>query len=169
MSFQDLAKSVRPKLLALCRSFFNRQEIAYDENDAVQETFMHLWQMRDRLKDYEDPESLSILIAKNICIDMLKRADTNHEQINEENDVAEQTMTDQKAIMHDTKEMIGQALARIPNAQRRMLIMRSSGMSLTEIATACDTTVASVKTMISSARKRMMELLKIRRSKNDRS
>jgi len=43
--------------------------------------------------------------------------------------------------------------------------MRSEGMSMAEIAEVCGATEASTKTMICSARKKIMEILKIRRSK----
>jgi DNA-directed RNA polymerase specialized sigma24 family protein len=46
-----------------------------------------------------------------------------------------------------------------------MLLMRSEGMSMAEIAGACGATEASAKTMICNARKKMMELLNIRRNK----
>ena len=66
--FQNIATSVRPKLMNLCRSFFDRQELAYDAEDAVQETLMRLWQMRDRISDYQKPEALAMLIAKNVLL-----------------------------------------------------------------------------------------------------
>ncbi len=40
--FQNIATSVRPKLMNLCRSFFDKQELAYDAEDAVQETLLRL-------------------------------------------------------------------------------------------------------------------------------
>ena len=70
--FQHIAIAIRPRLISLCRSFFDRQELACDAEDAVQETLLRLWQMRDRLYDYQHPEKLAMRIAKNVCIDMLK-------------------------------------------------------------------------------------------------
>ena len=66
----------------LCRSFFDRQELAYDAEDAVQETLMRLWKMRDRIGDYQKPEALAMLIAKNVCIDILKLSKEQHEALN---------------------------------------------------------------------------------------
>ncbi len=74
--FENIAIALRPKLTRLCRSFFNRQELAYEADDAVQETLLRLWKVNDRLKEYHNPEALAMLIAKNVCIDILKRKGT---------------------------------------------------------------------------------------------
>jgi len=81
--FQHIATTVRPKLMNLCQRFFDRQELAYDAEDAVQETLIRLWQMRVRIGDYQKPEALAMLIAKNVCIDILKLSKEQHETLDE--------------------------------------------------------------------------------------
>ena len=163
--FQYIATTVHPKLMNLCQRFFDRQELAYDAEDAVQETLMRLWQMRERIGDYQKSEALAMLIAKNVCIDILKLRKERHEALDETANVISNVEADQMIITHDTERSINNALAKLPTTQRRMLMMRSEGMSMAEIAAACKATPTSAKTMICAARKRMMELLKIGRDK----
>ena len=151
--FQNIATSVRPKLMNLCRSFFDKQELAYDAEDAVQETLLRLWQMQDRLSDYQKPEALAMLIAKNVCIDILKLNKEQHEPLDETSNIIGNVQADQSMITHDTEQIISNALAKF------------EGMSMVEIATTCNATPTSTKTMICAARKKMMEILKIRRNK----
>lgn len=162
--FQNIATSVRPKLMNLCRSFFDRQELAYDAEDAVQETLLRLWQMRDRLGEYQEPEALAMLIAKNVCIDILKLNKEQHEPLDETRNIIGNVQADQSMIAHDTERIISNAMARLPRTQRRMLMMRAEGMSMVEIAATCNATPTSTKTMICAARKKLMEILKIRRN-----
>ncbi|MCR5130798.1 MAG: RNA polymerase sigma factor [Prevotella sp.] len=163
--FQHIALAIRPKLTKLCRSFFDRQEMAYDAEDAVQETLLRLWQMRDRLNEYRSPEALAVMIAKNVCIDILKTSKEQHDSLNGSLNLIGNSQTDETAIAHDTERQIEKALEKLPKTQRKMLLMRSEGMSMTEIAAACGTTSTSTKTLICAARRRMMELLMIRRNK----
>ena len=158
--YQHIAVNIRPKLVKLCRKFFNTQELAYNEEDAVQETLLRLWKMRDRLATYNNPESLAILIAKNICIDIMRRSVNKHELLDENDLLYERTLADQQLITHETEQRIECALNSLSDTQRRMIIMRGEGMSMAEIASACGTTAASAKTMICTARKKLLLLLK---------
>ena len=119
--FQNIATSVRPKLMNLCRSFFDKQELAYDAEDAVQETLLRLWQMQDRLSDYQKPEALAMLIAKNVCIDILKLNKEQHEPLDETSNIIGNVQADQSMITHDTEQwwkLLQPAMQR-PPAQRR--------------------------------------------------
>ena len=78
-----------------------------------------------------------------------------------ESDEAEDSQhADQSLITHDTQMRIQTALDRLPATQRRMLTMRSEGMTIDEISTICNTTKQSTRTMISAARRLMLELLR---------
>ena len=163
--FQHIVMAIRPRLLSLCRSFFDRQELAYDAEDVVQETLLRLWQMRDRLDDYQRPEALAIKIAKNVCIDMLKQAGTQHDTLDDTFCALASTQSDHQAIAHDAERIVGNAMAKLPSTERRMLTMRSEGMTMKEIAAACGATPASVKMMICTARKQLMKTLNMRRKR----
>ena len=163
--FLYIVRETRPKLLALCQRFFDRQEMACDAEDAVQETYLRLWQMRARLGEYRSPEALATMIAKNICIDILKQHSARVEPLHETSDAVDDAQTDLLAIQHDMECLLQRAMQKLPATKRKMLLMRSDGMSMEEIAAACGTTAASAKTMICAARKELISLLKIRRNK----
>lgn len=163
--FQHIAISIRPKLVSLCRSFFDRQELACDADDAVQETLLRLWQMRDKLSEYRSLEALAVRIAKNVCIDILKQAGTRHDILNDGFTIYAPLQADHQVIADDVEKMVSRAMARLSNTERRMLTMRSEGMSMDEIAAACGATPGSVKTMICVARKQLITTLNIRRKR----
>lgn len=163
--FQHIAASLRPRLLKLCAQFFDSQELAYEADDAVQETLLRLWQQRDKLEGHQKPEALAMLIAKNVCIDILKRGGTLHNRLEESIYVESDDHTDQALIDKDSRKRLFLALKKLPDTQRRMLMMRSEGMSMAEIAAACNATPTSTKTMVCAARKKLMEFLKMGRNK----
>ncbi|MBQ9666439.1 MAG: sigma-70 family RNA polymerase sigma factor [Bacteroidaceae bacterium] len=158
-AFEKMANDLRPRLLELCERFLADRSLPEEAEDMVQETLFRLWQMRERLEHYASPEALAVAIAKNVCIDLLRRqqapTDTLHDA-----DMADTRATDQTLISQDTERQIQWALDHLPTTQRRMLTMRSEGMSLDEISTICKTTKQSTKTMISAARRSMAELLR---------
>lgn len=158
-TFEHIANDIRPRLMKLCERFIADRQMPEQAEDIVQETFFRLWQMRERLNAYESPESLAVTIAKNVCIDHLRRQHTRLEPLGNY-DAEDSQRTDQPLITSDTEAWIQNALNRLPASQRRMLTMRSEGMTLDEISTLCNTTKQSTKSMISAARRFMLELLK---------
>ena len=95
----------------------------------------------------------------------MKRGATWHDKLDECLYVEADNHTDQTIIEHEAERRLFKALDRLPATQRRMLLMRSEGMTMAEIAAACNVTTTSTKTMVCVARKKMMELLKIGRNK----
>ena len=158
-TFEQIAINIRPRLLELCERFLTMRQLPEEAEDMVQETLFRLWQMRERLDDYASPEALAVTIAKNMCIDLLRRQQVPTNTLHDA-DVADSRAADQDLLSHDMHKQIEEALNRLPATQRRMLTMRSEGMTIDEISTICKTTKQSTKTMISAARRTMLELLK---------
>ena len=148
--------------MGLCQTYFDRAETACEAEDAVQETFLRLWQMREQLDSYRSLEALALLIARNVCLDALRRSDARHEPLDDAHGLASPLQADERAIAGDAERMVAEALARLPKRQRRMLLLRSEGRSMAEIAGICGTTPSSVKTMICAGRRQMRKLLKMK-------
>ena len=158
-AFEHLAYTLRPQLVKLCGRFMAAKQLPEEAEDMVQETLFRLWQMRGQLDKYNSPEALAVAIAKNVCIDHLRRHHMRLEPL-EDNDVEDTRRTDHSLVEYETQTWIQYALERLPATQRRMLTMRSEGMTIDEISIICNTTKQSTRTMISAARRFMLELLR---------
>ena len=84
-TFEHIAKTLRPRLIDLCNRFLISNRLPEEAEDMVQETLFRLWQMRERLDNYQSPEALAVTIAKNVCIDHLRKQHLRLEPL-EEND-----------------------------------------------------------------------------------
>jgi RNA polymerase sigma-70 factor (ECF subfamily) len=115
--------------------------------------------MHDQLEAYKSVQALAVAIAKNVCIDILRRQHAQVVPLNDM-DIVDRDEADQVAITKDTQTRIREALNQLPHTKRRMIEMRSEGMSLDEISNVCNTTKQSTKTMISSARRMLLEKLR---------
>ncbi|MDO4160449.1 MAG: RNA polymerase sigma factor [Prevotellaceae bacterium] len=162
IEFEYIANAVRPRLIAICHRFLSATGGVTEPEDIVQETMLRLWKMGEHLDSVDDYTALAVMIAKNICIDHYRRQHSRIEPV-EGVEITSTESSDHRIIAGDTARLIDRAIGRLPVTQRRMLLMRSEGMSLDEIAEACGATRASVKTMISAARRKMLEQLEGRK------
>ena len=64
---------MRPRLTAHCQRYLSAGTLAEEADDIVQETLVKLWKMREKLSEYQSIEALGMTIAKNLCIDHLRR------------------------------------------------------------------------------------------------
>ena len=71
--FEHIAQEMRPRLTAHCQRYLSAGTLAEEADDIVQETLVKLWKMRDRLSEYQSIEALGMTIARNLCIDHLRR------------------------------------------------------------------------------------------------
>lgn len=156
--FEHIVQGIRPQLLKLCQRFFSVTHLTAESEDAVQETLVKLWKMRDQLDHYQSPLALATIIAKNTCIDYLRKISVRETTLTDTS-YPSQLSTDQSIIGKDAQVRIDKALSKLPSTQRKMLTMRSDGMSLDDIAAICNANKTSTKTMISAARKTLFKLL----------
>lgn len=155
--FEQIVSQMRPKLTAHCLRYLEARPLVVDAEDIVQETLVRLWKMGDKLYQYQSIEALGKTIASHLCIDYIRKS-KKEESIPFTTENA--ASADQAIIGKDVQRRLNQAMEKLPVTQRRMLLMRSEGMSLDEIAAICDANKTSTKTMISAARRTLLKLMK---------
>lgn len=157
--FEHIALKIRPKLMASAISLTGNET---DAEDAVQDTLLKMWTIRDRLGTYRSPEALGMVMTRNFCLDRMRKLgtlpvspiDSEVKATNVETQSAEEMMIGRENI-----RQLNDILRRLPEHQRRMLCMRhQEDMEISEIAAATGNTEGNVRTILSRARTRVKEL-----------
>jgi RNA polymerase sigma-70 factor, ECF subfamily len=136
----------------------NREEA----EDIVQEVYLKLWGLRKELDKYNSIEALSIRIARNLCLDNLRRRKTNQEAMKLEM-VKGEVYSDTPAESlerKEEKEVVLSLIASLPEPQRSLVHLRHiEGKEYDEIASMVNMNVNAIRVSISRARKQMREML----------
>lgn len=137
----------------------------YDTDDAkeiTQKTFIRVYQNLDQLDDPGKFSSWIYRIAKNLCLDELKRAG-RQKSSSLELDKTERLHTDSPLAKMETKELgewIQKALLAIPYEQRVVIIMKEyEELTFKEIAEILDEPESTVKSRLYYGFKKLREIL----------
>ena len=158
-TFKTIVVPLRRKLLSYTSKLANGQ---VEVEDIVQDVFLKLWSIRDRLDGYDSVEALAFRISKNKTLDELKRRRCERIddfEIAEYDDLFEPDpalITEQKDMVSHVKNMI----EALPSLQQTIIRMKDvEGYELQEIAAITDTQVEAVRVNLSRARKKVREQL----------
>jgi RNA polymerase sigma-70 factor (ECF subfamily) len=148
--FKSVVLPLREKLQSFARSMLTND---VDAEDAVQETFLRLWNVRAQLDNHPNTGGFAMQILKNICIDKLRAERYNLSLDNitlAESTITPYTYTEQQ----DNVTIIRKIIDSLPETQRRIMLMRDvEGYELTEIADIMCTEQSAVRVNLSRARK----------------
>lgn len=158
--FISLSKRIRGKLIALVRRFNRAAGWDGEAEDIVQDALVTLWELAMKAYPIRDAEALAVKITKARCIERFRRKHVRYESI-EDLQLAgcywASSGTEQMDI--DTIRSIVQK--DLSASQRSLLDLRNEqGLSLDEIAAATGRPKSSIKVTLSTARKKMMEMMK---------
>jgi len=130
-----------------------------DAEDAVQETLLRLWKIRDQLDTVVNLKAFSSQTAKNICIDRLRAAKEHTEAIDSYLGTDNETPYS-KAERNDMIAIVKKIIEHLPELQRTIIQLRDvEGYELQEIADITGTQVGAVTVNLSRARKKVRENL----------
>jgi RNA polymerase sigma factor (sigma-70 family) len=141
------------------RDFFGNQ---MDAEDVAQEALLRLWKYCERLNADRNLETLAVKVAKNVCVDLYKSRNTYEDEIT--SDIASPPSQSADAELHakEVQQKIDEAIERLNPRERDLLKARQlEGKSAEEISEQTGIPKSSVKSMISTARKKLkMDLQK---------
>ena len=155
--FQSRLLPVKNKLFRFALSLLvNRQEA----EDAVQEVYLKMWNMRKDLGKYKNTEALMMTITKNHCLDKIKvkknkaaSLDLNTHDINTDNPLEK---TEHKEMVHKIKQIIQS----LPEQQKTIVHLRDiEGYEFKELMEITGFDLNYVRVNLSRGRKKVRETI----------
>jgi RNA polymerase sigma factor (sigma-70 family) len=156
-AFNVIIHRLNRKLFAIAfRIVKNRQEA----EDVVQEVFMKMWMMREKLDDYNDTEALAVTMTRNNCIDQLRK----WKHIDSEKEAADIRNPDyspsphERLVNSETADILAGIIDELPPATRDLVQLREiNGLSYDEISKQKEMNINNLRVVLSRARKIIKE------------
>ncbi|HOF92608.1 MAG TPA: RNA polymerase sigma factor [Bacteroidales bacterium] len=128
-----------------------------DAEDAVQESLLKLWHIRDTLESYENPAAFATTVTKNICLDKIKLKKQT-KTIDEYFVLIDSDNPQLQLERQDTNKLVRFIIQGLPPLQQQIITMKDVDEYETEeIAEITGTTIEAIRTNLSRARKKVRE------------
>ena len=161
--FEHIASRLRPLMLRVALDFFGAADEA---EDVTQEAQLALWRYCERIDHARNVEGLAVRVTKNCCVSWHRR---RAPFVTVPDGSPSGTASALSPSPHDLLEakdaqaLLTETLARLKPRERQLFEMRHlEGLTLDKIAAQTGILKPSVKSMISSARKKLLTELKQR-------
>ena len=134
----------------------------HEAEDIVQEIFLKLWKMRDKLEQIENMDAFAFRMTRNLCLDRIKAKKpqlyNNPVEAGLGEEVAETPDPEDQVILRDAVSQVHIAMDRLPEQQKTIVHLRDiEGYEYEEIAEILDMEVNTVRVTVSRARKTIRE------------
>lgn len=147
--FNNYVKLIGRRLYSLAFRILGKQDEA---EDAVQEVFIRLWNMGNKLNKYESVDALATTMTKNYCIDQLRKSRIVFENDLSVRDVAG-AATDEIIENAESYVIIQKIIGDMAPNFREIIIMRDiDELSYEEIAEKTGQNINTIRVNLSRAR-----------------
>jgi RNA polymerase sigma-70 factor (ECF subfamily) len=151
--FDHLIQQQSRKLYGYAFRILRNQEEA---EDVVQEIFIKLWKMGEKLDEYRSIDALATSMTKNYCIDLLRKHKHDYTGDININDFQNFTSPSPQEQMENSEagEILYRIIAGLPEIYRVVINLRDiEGISYEEIAEKTNQNVNTLRVTLSRARK----------------
>lgn len=157
MGLEQFKKEVLPLRQQLFRLSLKMLGDEQDAEDAVQESLLKLWRVRNTLNSYDNPGAFAATVTKNICLDKIKlRKQT--ETIDEYYTLSGSDNPQLQLERQDTNRLLRMIILTLPPLQQQIITMKDiEEYEAEEIAEITGTAIEAVRANLSRARKRVRE------------
>jgi RNA polymerase sigma factor (sigma-70 family) len=134
--------------------------VSSDEaEDAVQEVFLKLWKVRDKIDNYRSPEAFAVTMTKNYCLDRLKSKQASNLKIVHSNYKNSENI--ERAIeANQGVELLTKIMQTLPEKQKIIMQLRDiEQFEFAEISQMLEINETAIRVALSRARKVVREQL----------
>jgi RNA polymerase sigma-70 factor (ECF subfamily) len=157
INFQTQVLSTKNKLFRFAKQLLGNPA---DAEDTIQDVFLKMWDIREKLDTYHSVEALAMTITKNMCLTRLRNKPLISIDNQPESEVAGSALPDRKLEQQDTRNLVQNAMRQLPETQRMILQLRDiEEYETEEIADIIGKDEVYVRVNLCRARKRLRELL----------
>jgi RNA polymerase sigma factor (sigma-70 family) len=155
--FKSRLLPAKNKLFRLASTLLaNRQEA----EDAVQEVYLKMWDMRNNLAKYKSTEALMMTITRNHCLDKLKMKKNKALSLNEDLHSTQQHYLERNTEFTDLVQKVKNILLQLPEQQKTIVHLRDiEGYDYEEIVKITGFDMNYVRVNISRGRKKIRETI----------
>lgn len=156
--FKELVLPSKDKLYRVALSMIGSPEKA---EDILQDIFLKLWQMRNRLSEYRSVEGLAMTMIKNRCIDQLRSYRNRNKNDDPHLELHEAAGPDplKKTELNESREALLRIFEQLPEQQRLVIHLRDiEQYEYEEIREITGMTVNNIRVTLSRARKKAREI-----------
>jgi RNA polymerase sigma-70 factor (ECF subfamily) len=161
MTVEEFTHQLLPLKDKLFRFSFRLLGNRDDAQDAVQDVYVKMWKMRDRLKEIRSQEALMMTTTRNLCLDRLKSKSnkfiTLHEEFGRGSEITPQSQIEETDMLQWVKKEINL----LPEQQKTLLHLRDmEQLEFEEIAQITGFDMNYIRVNLSRARKKIRERIK---------
>ena len=161
--FKITVVPLRGKLLNYARKLTDDSS---DAEDVVQEVMLKLWNIRQKLEEYNSIEALAVRITHNLCMDMWRSKRTDQVSLDQV-PVVSQTVNPERVLeRNDEIRLMREIISSLPTLQQTIIRMKDiEEYETEEIAQITGCSSESIRSNLSRARKKVRDIyLKIKMS-----
>ena len=161
--FKITVVPLRSKLLNYARKLTDDSS---DAEDVVQEVMLKLWNIRQKLEEYNSIEALAVRITHNLCMDMWRSKRTDQVSLDQV-PVVSQTVNPERILEgNDEIRLMREIISSLPTLQQTIIRMKDiEEYETEEIAQITGCSSESIRSNLSRARKKVRDIyLKIKMS-----
>lgn len=153
--FKITVLPLREKLLNYSRKM---TEETSDAEDIVQEAFLKLWRIREKLDEYKSIDALATQIVKNLCLDRWRSPRLRNARLDDTQPQITCNNLERTIDLQDQVQLIGRIIDTLPPLQQAIIRMKDvEGYETSEIAEIIGKDNEAVRMNLSRARKRVRE------------
>jgi RNA polymerase sigma-70 factor (ECF subfamily) len=147
----------KSKLFRFAKRFLVSVEEA---EDATQDVLLRLWNLRDKLSSYNNPEAFAMTMTRNLCLDKLKSKHSQNLKITHNNYEDQNQKLGKNIEIRDSVILVENFLKTLPTQQQLIIQLRDiEQYEFKEIAEILEMKETAIRVALSRARKTLKEKL----------